>query len=160
MKTNSGVGFWLHVLVVSVVGLGGFSVQRAEAASCPLTFYVPIPEQDYLLGLTEMTTGITQLKPVNPVTTYISIAAVADNTIIRYDQWEDGYDKAAYTDTPLQPTTEVWGDNNPTNGMPPGFTNDLIKAGSVILLYNQLYTTNAMELDYDGRDKIISDRAR
>lgn len=159
MKTNSRVGFWVHVFVISVVGMGGFSVQRAEAASCPLTFYIPIPEQDYLLGLTEMTTGITQLKPVNPVTTYISIAAVSDNTIIRYDHWEDGYDKAAYTDTPLQPTTEVWGDNNPTNGMPPGFTNDLIKAGSVILLYNQLDTTNALALDYDGRDKIISDRA-
>ncbi len=137
----------------------GLPVRRGEAASCPLTFFVPIPEADYLLGLTEITLGITQLKPVNPVTTYISIAAVADNTIIRYDQWEDGYDKAAYTETPLQPTTEVWGDRNPTNGIPPGYTNDVILGGDVILLYNSLYTTNASAVDFDGRDKIIADRA-
>ncbi len=113
------------------------------------TYYVPIPEDQGLLALNAINTDAD-----DPMNTYISITVVADDTVIYYDHWEDDYETK--TTNPSQITTEVWGDDNPANGMPPGFGSDVFIAGNIIILNNAVPSTNLLQLDYDGGDKISS----
>jgi uncharacterized repeat protein (TIGR01451 family) len=131
-------------------------VQGAWGASTApsMTFYVPFPEADALNALDTINAAA-----VAPVTTYISIAAIADGTTIYYDQWEDGYEKTHHLPTPVQSTTQIWGDGNPANGAPPGIPSDIINAGTVILLFNTVDPASPLDFDYDARDKIVSTRA-
>ena len=69
-----------------------------------------------------------------PIETYISISIVADNTIIYYDHWEDDFEIDIAN--PVQPTTQIWGDGDPSNGAPPGFPGDLLHPGDIIILDN------------------------
>lgn len=121
------------------------------------TYYVPFPEDQLLLGLRGIT-GTTV--PTNPMTTYVSIAAVASGTIIYYDQWENGYDADIANPTNLYSAgnpggTQIWGDGDPSNGAPPGIPSDIISAGTVIILNNELNSgTLQAVIDFDGRDKI------
>ena len=125
-------------------------------------FYVPFPEDQLLQGLQAIDAGNSSADPTNPVTTYISIAAVADGTIIYYDQWENGYDADIANPANLYSSpgntggTQIWGDGNPANGAPPGIGSDLIDAGTVIILNNNVTTTNLSAIDFDGRDKIAA----
>ena len=57
-------------------------------------------------------------------------------TIIYYNHWEDGYE--ADINNPIQSTTQIWGDSNPANGIPPGFATDVINAGNVFILTNDV----------------------
>ena len=97
-------------------------LMRATAAfavnSAPVQlFYVPFPEDQLLQGLQ----SINSADPVDPVTDYISIAAVANGTIIYYDQWENGYDTDIANPTDLYSSpgnldgTQIWGDGNVAN---------------------------------------------
>ncbi len=140
-------------------GLAGGSLSARAGSAPAVTFYVPFPEADYLTALQAIENGGPSTAPADPVTTYISIATIADGTVIYYDHWEDGYENSLRLGDPLQATTEIWGDNDPSNGMPPGFTNDYIHAGNAILLYNQLTSSVPLAIDYDGRDKIEASRA-
>ncbi len=65
-------------------------------------FYVPFPEGQLLQGLQAIESGGAAHAPVSPITSDISIAAVADDTIIYYDQWENGYDADIANPKPLQ----------------------------------------------------------
>ena len=135
-------------------GLFSLALGSARASSPSLTFYVPFPEEDALTAIDAINAAA-----VSPVTTYISIAAVADGTVIWYDHWEDGYEKAHHLNTPVQPTTQIWGDGNPANGFPPGIPNDIIRAGTVIMLGNNVDPADPLAVDYDARDKIVASRA-
>ncbi|MCW5558496.1 MAG: DUF11 domain-containing protein, partial [Verrucomicrobiae bacterium] len=124
-------------------------------------FYVPFPEDQLLAGLQAIESGGSGSTPVNPVTVYISIASLANNTIIYYDQWENGYDDDIANPANLYSATnpggtQIWGDGDSSNGIPPGFTTDVINAGSVIVLNNTLNTANLAAIDWDGRDKIAA----
>jgi len=85
-------------LAVKVMAFNGLSARRlsiilsalflhsAWAANEPsLTFYVPFPEADALTAFDTINAAA-----VLPITTYVSIAAISDGTIIYYDHWEDG----------------------------------------------------------------------
>ena len=120
-------------------------------------FYVPFPEDQLLLGLQ----GISAGAPTNPMTTYVAIAAVADGTIVYYDQWENGYDADIANPANLYSGgnpggTQIWGDGDASNGAPPLLPGDLINAGTVIVLNNTLNTANLLAIDFDGRDKIAA----
>ncbi|MEI6175856.1 MAG: SdrD B-like domain-containing protein [Verrucomicrobiota bacterium] len=92
---------------------------------------------------------------MDPLNVFVTFAAANDNTVIYYDQWEDGYE--ASITNPTQSTTQVWGDGNAANGYPPGNPGDLIPAGSVFSLRNYVTsTTGASALKYDSRDKVAS----
>ena len=125
-------------------------------------FYVPFPEDQLLQALQAIDAGNGSADPVNPMTTYVSIAAVADGTIIYYDHWENGYDADIANPANLYSSpgntggTQIWGDGNPANGAPPGLPGDVIDAGTVIVLNNSLNTTNLSAIDFDGRDKIAA----
>ncbi len=75
-----------------------------------------------------------------------------------YDHWEDGYE--ADLANPVQASTEIWGDNNAGNGIPPGFGTDVINAGDVITLDNTVsLPRNPAQIRYDGRDKFGGTKA-
>jgi uncharacterized repeat protein (TIGR01451 family) len=150
----------IFVLILLLVG-----IRSAFAARIVQTFYLPIPEDQ--IRSWEM--GIANSGPIpiydTTVNDVISITATMDNTIIYYDQWEDGYE----TDisNPKQSTTEVWGDGNIANGAPPGCSSnscDVINAGTVISLQNSVplvqsagsYVRDQGNLYYDARDKVAA----
>ncbi|HAG80643.1 MAG TPA: hypothetical protein DCL61_05615, partial [Cyanobacteria bacterium UBA12227] len=120
-------------------------------------FYVPLPENQLLQALQTIEAGGPGVTPTNPVQTYISIAAVANGTIVYYDHGEDGYE--ADISNPTQSTTQIWGDGDISNGAAPGVTTnagDVINAGTVIVLNNAIDTTVAPTTPYpfSGGDKI------
>ena len=55
-------------------------------------FYVPIPEGQHLQALTAIQSGGSGTSPGNPMQSYISISAIADNTIVYYDQNENRFE--------------------------------------------------------------------
>ena len=96
----------------------------------------------------------------------VSLVATADYQVIYYDHWEDGYEADLLN--PVQPTTEVYGDGNPSNG---GTGNDILFAGNEVNLTSNRNVTghsaitgyvpvdparNPADLRYDGGDHIIS----
>lgn len=80
----------------------------------------------------------------------------SDGTIIHYDHWEDGYE--ADPAAPVQATTEIWGDDDSSNGTVPGSASDTIDTGEVITLENSVYANprDPSEILFDGGDLIVS----
>ncbi|MBD3790005.1 MAG: cadherin-like domain-containing protein, partial [Campylobacterales bacterium] len=117
------------------------------------TTFVPLSEPNIDTSIKAIrSTGAS-----NSVQTIISISATSNNTIIVYDQWEDGYE--SNLSNPVQTSTGVWGDGNTANGTAPGTTDDLIHAGDTITLRNVVNTASPATVDYDGSDKIGSTKA-
>jgi uncharacterized repeat protein (TIGR01451 family) len=129
----------------------------AFAANPPPTqvFYVPFPENDQLAGYLGVTTGSSSAQASDPLAVFVNFSASADDTVIYYDHWEDGYESDITR--PKQSTTQVFGNGNPADGYPPGNAGDLISAGTVFSLRNYVTSTTLQSvLDYDARDKISS----
>ncbi len=156
---------------VSVIFVGCF---LANLLACRVTFaanpppvqvyYIPVPEDQALSALQTIypdgnacpQTGAPHVQ--NPVASYVSISVISDNTILYYDQWEDGFE--VDVTHPTQSTTEIWGDGDPSNGHPPGIPTDKIMANTVIVLDNQVDTaTRKSVLDYDGGDRISASKS-
>ena len=119
------------------------------------TYFVPLPEQDLFDLFTDIAVGLPNGTVSGNVNTVISIAIAADNTIIYYDNWEDGFEAHAKERT--QTTTQIWGDGDLTNGIAPGTTNDRLLGGMAIVLENPVVVTPARDpasIVYDGRDRI------
>ena len=133
-------------VVVALVAL-----PLANASAQLQTFYVPLPEEEILLASQVLDPALTDTN----INTVISITAAANNTIIYYDHWEDGYD-LDITSPPGGSTTQIWGDANPANGAPPGIPGDIINAGTVITLANTIPSAPRVPANifFDGRDKI------
>ena len=155
---NSCKAFLMIAMLVNMLFIQTAQPVAAAGNLVPVqTYYVPFPESQLLQGLQ----GILPTGPVNPVTTYISLAAVAGNTIIYYDQWENGYDADIANPGNLYSAgnpggTQIWGDGNTANGAPPGVSTDIINPGTVIVLNNGVNTATPLVIDYDGRDKIAA----
>ena len=155
---------WL--IMTTLVGLILLFSQATFAANPPpvQTFYVPLPENQIFNALTSIfpgnsVCGYSSSTPnvQNPINTYVSIATIGDGTVIYYDHWEDGFE--ADISNPTQTTTEIWGDNNGSNGLPPGFSDDTINAGDVIVLDNQVDTNTLQSvIDFDGGDKFAASK--
>ena len=111
-------------------------------------FFVPGPEGQIRATLLSLYSGTgSTLRSV------VSIAATQDQTVITYDHWEDGYE--ADMENPAQGSTEVWGDDDPANGMPPGFASDVIHAGDIVALDNNVsLPRDGGQVRYDGGDKL------
>ncbi len=167
--TTAGRLVLLLALLAGLLAAGGAREVMAQGNPVPVqTFYVPFPEDQLLLGLRGIT-GTTV--PTNPITTYISLAAIADGTIIYYDHWEYGYDDDIANPDDLYSYpgnvdgTQIWGNGEADDGCPPNFSgviltctdaNDVINAGAVIVLRNNVSTTSPLTIDFDGRDKIAT----
>jgi uncharacterized repeat protein (TIGR01451 family) len=132
------------------------------------TFFIPIPEAQLLQALKTIKPTRAVEEPENPVHTYVSVAVLQDNTIIYYDQMENGYDvdisapSAAYHSVNNPSGTQVWGDGDATNGFAPGHADDVLRSGSVIVLNNPVNTTVSADPDaprFNGGDKIAASKA-
>ncbi|HEY5999660.1 MAG TPA: hypothetical protein VI078_10225 [bacterium] len=133
----------------------------AAAGSVAQVYYVPLPEDQIHVALTGIfpgpaACGASQgLGVGDAIVTYLSLTPVAEGTVITYDHWEDGYE--ADIARPSQASTEVWGDGDPANGSAPGFPDDRIGAGGVIVLHNEVPAAGrGAILDYDGGDKLAA----
>ena len=113
----------LATLTVLVSLLAGAQMALAQSTTNPAPvqlFYVPFPEDQLLRGCRRSRLAVRH-RPTNPVQTYISIAAVANSTIIYYDQWENGYDADIANPLNIYSAgnpggTQIWGDGNTANG--------------------------------------------
>lgn len=117
-------------------------------------FYVPIPEAEFRTYANAQSNPDSTENDIQR--SVVSITATAGGTIVYYDQWEDGYE---YDITnPTQSTTQIWGDNDPSNGIPPFFATDTVNAGTVITLDNDVPCSprDQGNLFWDGRDKFAS----
>ena len=115
------------------------------------TFFLPLPEEELKQNFNAFgaTTG-------NVMETVVSVTITDGNTVIYYDHWEDGYENDITN--PTQATTQVWGDGNVSNGMPPGYSVDLLDPGCVISLRNGVpVPRNPTVIYYDARDKLLTD---
>ncbi len=120
-------------------------------------FYLPLPESQVL----QCFKSLAVKKGVKPrIESVTSIVVTGPDTIIHYDHWEDGYETDI--NNPTQPTTEIWGDGNDSNGITPGFASDPLglPMGTVISLRNEVrLPRNPGVLLYDGRDRITASKA-
>ncbi len=115
------------------------------------TFFIPFPEADFQTSLKAI--DITGTPVGNSMKTIISLVVPTAGTVVRYDQWEDGYD--ADLNAPAQSTTLIWGDGNTSNGTAPGYPTDIFPAGATVNLTNNVALPRAAAtLFYDGRDRI------
>ena len=130
------------------------------------TFYLTLPE-DQALSVFQ---GIRARNcrggryPSSPIVSYFSIAIGADGALIYYDQWEDGY--AAQISSPTDAEVysaanpdgvQIWGDADAANGAPPGYSGDVLSAGDVIILSNNVVVPDLSgTVDWDGKDKIAA----
>src|SRR5689334_23017446 len=126
----------LGTLLALSATLAGRDARAANPTPVQL-FYVPFPEDQLLQGLQAIESGGPSAAPTNPVTTYVSIAVVANGTLIYVDQWENGYDADIANPANLYSGgnpggTQIWGDGDASNGAPPGLPGDVLDAGTVI----------------------------
>ena len=147
------------MLLLGVI-LFALSVRQSAAANpAPvMVFFLTEPEDDVLDAM-----NVINAAANSPMVTKISIAISADNTLVYYDQWEDGFanDIANPTAGEIYSAgnldgVQIWGDGITTNGAPPGFPSDLLNGGDVIILEdnNVVVPNTAATIDWDGKDKI------
>jgi uncharacterized repeat protein (TIGR01451 family) len=157
----------LYVCMALVLILPGSPAQPTSAQTTnpePYeTYFVPLPEDWLMQHMEDIDTdggSLTLGDPYPPVRTVIAISVSSANTLIYWDQWEDGgYDadianpgSNIYNAATNPDGTQIWGDGDPTNGYPPRFRDaintaqrDVLNAGDVIVL------DNLVELDLTGR---------
>ncbi|WP_189579791.1 Ig-like domain-containing protein, partial [Mongoliitalea lutea] len=118
------------------------------------TYFLPFPENNTQLRQSLLSAASVNLLTAN-VRNIVSISIPYPRTVIIYDHWEDGYE----TDitNPQQSTTQVWGDGDLTNGVAPGYPDDLIPPGGFITLDNSFpWNRPTSTIVFDGKDKIYS----
>ncbi len=138
--------------------VGFLSTAAVNAQSLVQTFFVPVPEQD----VRTWADTIQVLAENAQIRSVISITPTVDGTIIYYDQWENGYEADlgnpldVYSNPGNLGGTQIWGDNDPTNGIPPGFASDVVNSGDVVVLESNVQLPRDPVADndlFDGRDK-------
>ena len=144
--------------------VSAFFCLAARAGLPPVqTYYLPITMEEAYWHYQDLEyTAQGGPNASTNIVTIISIVSSVSNTVLYLDQWENGFDADPANPTNLWSVsnpggTQIWGDNNPANGIPPGFTQDIIQAGNrVILQVTNLYPRTASVVSYDGGDKIAA----
>ncbi|MEZ4868799.1 MAG: SdrD B-like domain-containing protein [Caldilineaceae bacterium] len=135
--------------------LGTGLVAYAANPAAVQTFFLPLPEDQVRTSFLAIYSGMGAT-----MHTVTGITVTGDGAILYYDQWENGYDADIANPTNLYSAgnpggTQIWGDGNAANGAPPGIPSDLLNAGTVILLENDIaIPRNPSTILFDGRDKI------
>ena len=148
----------LQIILLSCVALV-FSISAKAADILPIqTFYIPYPEEQVHESLVNLNTRILNgFENSDTVVSIVSISSGFGGTILVYDQHEDGYE--ADITNPIQATTEIWGDGDLANGVAPGFPDDLLDAGDIVVLDNHVdVPRNVADIKFDGGDKFITSR--
>lgn len=133
------------------------------------TFFIPYAAKSFAAQL-DAGSNDAVVAPNEDILTTISIAVNRRESVIYYDQWEDGFE--GDLTFPTQTTTLVWGDGDPTNnttGLAPGAvvegipTDDILTAGTIIILRSTVPSTDAGRgtppaVFFDGGDMLTSKR--
>ncbi len=132
-------------ILASLLQLPGVRLAGAANPAPVLVFYTTLPETEALTALSTINAAA-----VLPMTNYNSIAVNEANTLVYYDQWENGYDSDIANPTNLYSAsnlggTQVWGNGLAADGCAPNIrgvaltctnANDALNAGDVIILNN------------------------
>jgi uncharacterized repeat protein (TIGR01451 family) len=130
-----------------------FIFLQAGAQIDAFTYFIPFPT-DQLDDLFDIANNDNDLIDEDVQTT-ISIALRRAGTLIYYDHWEDELE--SNLTSPVQASTQVWGDDNPANGIPPGFATDVLDAGDIITLQNVVVLPrDRSQFFFDGGDKLTA----
>lgn len=151
---------WLAAMICAWLGLAGVSMAQLPA---PVqTYFLALPEQDVQASFQILENSGTVGNVMRSAT---SITVTRDNTVLYYDQWEDGYENdignpsRVYSLSQLS-GTQIWGDGDESNGKPPGFATDALMSGDVITLTNDIpLPRSSSQVFFDGRDKVASSKA-
>ena len=155
---------WCQVplLCCALVLIGALQSQSARAQSPVQTFYVPVPETQARVWAE----AIQSLPENDTIHSVISLTVTADDALIYYDQWENGFDADISNPADLYANpgnldgVQIWGDGDASNGSPPGFPGDLLVAGDVIVLEDDVPVPGGvrdpMQIFFDGGDKLVS----
>ncbi|MGA3163264.1 MAG: SdrD B-like domain-containing protein, partial [Verrucomicrobiota bacterium] len=144
----------IYWLVMTVCALGCLA-PSARAVNLVQEFYLPMPEAQIYQAYSAIVSGTG-----STIASTFSIVVTGNGTVIYYDQWEDGYEIDLAN--PTQSTTQIWGDGNDANGIPPGFIHDPVglPAGTVITLTNNVtLPRNPSTILWDARDRIAATKA-
>ncbi|NEQ77023.1 MAG: Cna B-type domain-containing protein, partial [Okeania sp. SIO2C9] len=162
-STGSGPPDALNAtLNLTATGVGADSIfftPDDEIASTTFTDALPLtpPVQTYFVPLREddVFTSFDTIQPNTDgdINTIISVAIAADNTIIYYDHWEDGYEADVLN--PAVPGTGIgiWGDQDITNGISPLADTD--GDGIVDVDRNQDNVLDALDDVHFGGDAMV-----
>jgi SdrD B-like domain/Prealbumin-like fold domain len=135
--------------ITAVLFLAGANLSFAQVPT--ELYYLPFPENELLADFSTISTAVA----TDPLTQIVTITVGADNSVVYYDHWEDGYE--IDITNPKQSTTLIFGDGNPANGAPVGNSSDVLVSGNVFNLRGVIKTaTLASVIDVDARDKIAS----
>lgn len=154
---------WLRLALALSLLAGAFTILSVSAppalAGPPpvITSYVPLPTDDYATALNSVNSSAGSV-----MNERIGITIAGDGAIVYYDHWEDGYE-SDIANPPVGSTTHVWGDGDISNGnaathCATSCAGDLLSAGDVIILSNQVTTPRNSTIFFDGSDKVASTR--
>lgn len=151
------IGQSLGLILLLLVSLLPGTVAQAASLPPAQTYFLPLPEDQIRAAFQKIYSGVgTQIVSLT------GVSVTADQTVIYYDHWEDGYEIDIAN--PTQATTQIWGDGNAANGCAPGVTcsnaNDVLNSGRIVTLRNEVpLPRNAGTILYDGRDKLGATKA-
>lgn len=154
MKKYMSLVMWATILG-GVSSLWAFA--HASAQIDAFTFFIPYAADIIDDQLTAGYNGANLIG--TDIETIISISVHRSGSIIYYDHWEDGLEPDLTL--PVQPSTQVWGDGNPVNGVLAAFPSDTLSAGDIINLRNTINLDSAgnrdpSEIFFDGGDVLTS----
>ena len=151
--------FTLTLLVGFLAFFMSLPIFMETQAIDAFTFFIPYPA-DLLDDQFDVAVNDEAPNPAcadlidDDINTTISIVT-KNGAQIYYDHWEDGME--INLASPTQASTEVWGDNDPANGIPPGFSLDVLQAESIIILQNRvILPRDPANFFYDGGDTFTS----
>jgi uncharacterized repeat protein (TIGR01451 family) len=162
----------MKLALVSTLAASALATARATlTATAVQQFFVPLPEASLMkdgfyainpIAGQELTSGWGWQQELvcapGIVNTMIGMTISTDGTVVFWDHWEDGYEYDL--SNPTQSTTEIWGDNNATNGCAPNVSpctnaNDgPLNAGTALIVTSNVTTINRPKsaIFYDGGD--------
>ena len=139
-----------------IVAIASDELDPCDQANQFQEFYLPFPEEDLYAAFRNSSCDGGALHTEN-VRSVISIKTPYPTIFIKYDHWEDGYEEDLTW--PTQASTEIWGDGNLTNGIAPGYPDDILLAGSSVIIdntFNYEPPRDPSMIVYDGKDKVVS----
>ena len=153
-RQTAGNRFWLKTLFLLSMG---FSLPKAWGIDLSQIYFIPLPEDQVQESLKSLSENTGQV-----ITSVTSAVVVGDDTVVIYDHWEDGYE--ADLGNPVQKSTLVWGDGDPSNGdvsaggicaPVKACAGDRLRAGATLTLKNDVPVPRDPVVHlWDGRDRI------
>ena len=122
------------------------------------TFYLPLPEKQIMVDTFESINSVAD----GDIVSTTSVAIGVTGTVIWYDHHEDGFE--IDPTNPQNPSTEIWGDGDASNGCAPGVDPctddaDMLSSGDVLLLENLVDPNRVISpssILFDGGDRLQS----